>query len=119
MYSLQKLCFDIIVEKFERFCFTFTVTKDENLRRCFEFLHRKFFVHIASQLASNRKRRLMNIDYLKFSDELSRDWELIEKFFDFLINEHLTLLDGKWDGKIPMDLFCRLPNFIKIRHGGR
>lgn len=100
MFSLQNLCLDLIVQTFERFYFAFTVSKDENLQRNFEFLKRRFSVQVAVNL--------YEIEDLK------------DSHIEFLINEHLHFLCGEWLKNSRYlnsveDIFRRLPNLTKIR----
>lgn len=76
MYSLEKLCLDLIVQNFERFYYAFTVSKDECVQRHFQFLQRRFSVQLATGLCIKET--------------------LKEEYFKLLINEHLNLLFGAW-----------------------
>ena len=100
MLSLEKLCLDVIAYKFERFHFAFSVSQDDNLQRNFEFLKRIFSVQLATALFQKKQMK--------------------EKYFEFLMNEHLNFLDCKWlkssrREKSLEDIFCRLQNLERIR----
>lgn len=99
MSSLEKLCIDFIVRNFDLFYYAFSSSKDRNLQRNFEFLKRRFSEQLANALYENKN--------------------LKEEYFEFLINEHLNFIDGKWFRNSSyvnsMDrIFCRLPNLERV-----
>lgn len=104
MDSLENLCLNLVVEKFSLFHSAFSKSADLNLQHNFEFLQRAYSLKLATEL---HKRSL-------FKDE----------YFDFIFNEYVEFLDGKWlsdpyssyyqvsrNCRIPIaKVFSRLPN---------
>ena len=99
MSSLEKLCIDLIVQKFELFYCAFSASKDCNLQRNIGFLRRRFSDQLAAALYANEN--------------------LEDQYFEFLMNEHLSSLDGNWFNRRPRksleNIFCRLPNLERVR----
>lgn len=99
MFTLEKLCLDLIVQKFERFHFAFTISKGKNQQRNFEFLQRRYSGKLAIQLHAVKR--------------------LKEEYFEILVNKHLDIFYGEWFRESRYlnsnaDTFRRLPNLTRI-----
>lgn len=104
MVRLEKICLNSIVDNFERYYLAFTLSKDDNLGLSFEFLQRRYSTELATELY---QQSLRTYDDLK------------EEYLEFLINEHLYLLQEEWLGNSLCsnsmgDIFHRLPNLTTI-----
>lgn len=99
MLSLQELCLNAIVRKFELFYNAYTISKDNNLQRNFHFLQRWFSNEVLCGL---------------FKSCLVK-----EEYLEFLINEHIESIEYYWLDILRCrfsfkELFLRLPNLRKI-----
>lgn len=96
MNLLQHLCLHVIAEEFDRF---FTVLNDENYRRNFVFLQKRY--------SSVLTLKLFERDKLK------------DEYLEFLLNEYLNYLDEQWLERTcyrnsPQDVYRRLPNLTEV-----
>ena len=99
MIFLEKLCFSLIVQNFQRFHFAFSTSNNETVIRNFEFLRKKYTFELGSELMEKGKME--------------------EEYLEFLLNEHLKILDYEWLEHIcyqhtMKDILQRLPNLTKI-----
>lgn len=93
MLNLKVLCFQKIVNNFQRYNLAYLSTEDENLKLHLEFLRRVYS--------------------LKIVKELHKKHTLRREYMDFLINRHLKMIDTRWFEKFSLD-----PVFEKIHEIG-
>ena len=99
MISLKQSCINVIANKFDRFHFAFCVTNDEILMSDLMFLQRFFTSELGSELCKKGKMK--------------------DEYLDFLMNEHLNILDENWFVDsfylyLMKDNIDRFPNLTKV-----
>lgn len=99
LISLENICLNVVVQEFETFHSAYAISNSHILKRNMEFLHRRYSYELGTELLKNEN--------------------LKDEYLEFLLNEHLKILNWDWflsslSINSIIDILQRLPNLTKV-----